>query len=344
MITLLLNPDEYMAAERIARIKASLGDAEMADLNTEEMDGRRVSAGEILGQASMMPFLTPQRLLIVRGYLTHLGKRMGQSKGTENAAYAEATDFLDGLAQVPDTCHLVLIDEVDKRRHLWKGFKPDGGGAKVAGLADLVKAGTMKLEELSTPDARDLAGWLQRRAKQKEIDIQGQAIQMLSTYVGPNLRQLDNELDKLAAYASGRAVTGADVRLLVSDASEALIWDMTDALSRRDGRKAMQALYELRKGDANAFYLLTMIARQYRVILQVKELARSLGSNETAIGKELGMHPFPVKKALGQSRSYSFDELEDILEQMLEADYAMKTGADLETTIDLMVAGLTQRT
>jgi len=344
MITLLLNPDEYMAAERMVQIKAELGDPEMADLNTADLDGPRTSASDILGQASMMPFLTPMRLLIVRGYLSHLDKRMGQSKGTENAAYSEATAILAGLTTLPDTCHVVFVESgVDKRRHLWKGFKPDGSGPKVAGLSDLVKAKTINLEELNTPDARAVEGWLQRRAKQKKIAIEGQAIQMLSTFVGPNLRQLDNELEKLATYASGRAVNAGDVRLLVSDASEALIWDMTDALSRRNGRKAMQALVELRKGDANAFYLLTMIARQYRVILQVKEAERSLGSNENAIGKQLGLHPFPVKKALDQSRSYSFDQLEDILEQMLEADYAMKTGADLETTIDLLVAGLTQR-
>lgn len=344
MITLLLNPDEYMASERLAKFKAALGDAEMADLNTEEVDGRRTSAGEILGQAGMMPFLTPQRLLIVRGFLGHLDKRMAQSKSPESAAYTEAAAFLTGLGDVPETCHLVLIDDsVDKRRHLWKGFKRDKAGPKVAGLADLVKAKTLSLEELNTPDARNVAGWIQRRATQKEIAIQGQAVQMLGTFVGPNLRQLDNELDKLAAYASGRAISGADVRLLVSDASEALIWDMTDALSRRDGRKAMQALYELRKGDANPFYLLTMIARQYRLILQVKEAARSLGNNENAIGKHIGEHPYPVKKALAQSRSYSFDQLEDILEQMLEADHAMKTGAEQETTIDLLVASLTQR-
>ncbi len=214
MITLLLNPDEYMAAERMAEFKAALGDPEMADLNTAEIDGPRTSASDILGQASMMPFLAPMRLLIVSGYLSHLDKRMGQSKGTDNAAYAEATSVLAGLIALPDTCHLIFLENaVDKRRHLWKGFKPDGGGAKVAGLADLVKTKTVALEELNTPDAGAVEGWLMRRAKQKKIAIDGQAIKMLSTFVGPNLRQLDNELEKLATYASGRAVSAGDVRL-----------------------------------------------------------------------------------------------------------------------------------
>jgi hypothetical protein len=36
-------------------------------------------------------------------------------------------------------------------------------------------------------------------------------------------------------------------------------------------------------------------------------------------------------------------ELDDIIERLLAADYAMKTGADVETEIDLLVAELTQR-
>ena len=61
---------------------------------------------------------------------------------------------------------------------------------------------------------------------------------MLSIYVGSDLRRLHLELDKLRSYASGRAITPADVQLLVSDTSEALIWDLTDAIGQRDGRKA----------------------------------------------------------------------------------------------------------
>jgi hypothetical protein len=46
MVLLLLNADEYLAAERIAAAKAALGDPEMASLNTAELTG---------GQASPQP-------------------------------------------------------------------------------------------------------------------------------------------------------------------------------------------------------------------------------------------------------------------------------------------------
>lgn len=347
MILLLLDCDEYLAAQRVAEIKAGMGDPEMAGLNTATLVGAQSSAGDLLGQAGMMPFLSERRLVIVEGYLSHLDKRMTASKSTESAAYGEAAKLLDGLAHVPDFTDLVFVDDkVDKRRALWRGFAPESDDgkrrAKIGGLSDLVKAGIVAQESLGTPDARALPGWILGRAKLKKITIEPRAVQMLAAYVGPNLRGLDNELDKLAAYAAGRGVTAEDVNLMVSDASEALIWSLTDALSVRNGRNAMLALTNLRRNDANAFYLLTMIARQYRIILKVKDAARRRGGGAAPddIAKELGEKSFPVQKALQQSAQYSHRHLVAIMNRLLEADFAMKTGADPDTEMDVLVAEL----
>lgn len=353
MIYLFLNCDEYLIAQSISNLKAALGDPEMADLNTTVLDGPKTDAGDILGQASMMPFLAAKRLILVHEYLSHLEKRMAASKNTGSAAYQEAAQFVEGLADLPESCDLVLFEHgVDKRRHVWKGFTLDSqekgqakaaGKRKILGWADLVKAKSVTLQELGAPDPKALPGYVHKRAQDKGIAIDGQAVKLLADYIGANLRQIDNELDKLATYARGRAVTGDDIKLLVSDASEALIWDLTDALSQRNGRNAMRSLYELRRSDANPFYLLTMIARQYRIIIKVKEAAATVGGNEYDIAKAVKESAYPVKKALQQSRQYTFPQLTNIMQKLLESDFAMKTGADPETELDVLIAELTIR-
>jgi DNA polymerase-3 subunit delta len=273
---------------------------------------------------------------------------MAASKAADSAAHTEAVRFLTGIVDLPDTCDLVLVDSaVDKRRLLWKGFTlPATDKApvrKVEGVEALTKRGNLILEELTTPDARTLPGWLQSYARSRNIALDGRAVQTLADFVGPNLRQLDNELEKLATYAGQRPITADDVKLLVSDASEALIWDLTDALSQRNGRRAMQCLYELRKGDANPFYLLTMIARQYRIMLKVKAAMRRGGGSEFDLAKITAEKPYSVKKAMTQVNNYSIQELIAIMDRLLEADYAMKTGTDPETEIDVLMAELTRK-
>ena len=347
MIYLFLDCDEYLATQRIRELKAAVGDAELADLNISEWDGGATNASEILGQAAMMPFLAARRLILVRGYLAHLEKRMSASKSTESAAHSEAAQFLLGLREVSDTCDLLLIENsLDKRRVIWKGFriKQQDVEREVPGLQALIADKTVVQEDLATPDVKTLPNWIQQQVRARKINIEPRAIQLLAGYVGNNLRQLDNELEKLSLYAGDRAVSADDVNLMVSDASEAMIWNLTDALSQRNPAKAMHALHALRRGDAHPIYLLTMIARQYRVILKVKDAMRThAGANEYDIAKVVRESPYPVKKAMQQVGSYSFTELVDLLDRFVIADNAMKTGADAETEIDLLIAELTQK-
>ena len=347
MVYLLLNCDEYLAAEHLATLKAALGDAEMADLNTTIVEGERIRAADVLAQANMMPFLAPRRLLLVNGYLDQLDKRMAASKNLESAAYVEATHLLEELPHTPDTCDLIFMDaSVDKRRHLWKGFSLPASekkpARKINGVEALAKAQQIKLEALAAPDAKTLPGWIQAHTKARKITVDGRAVQMLADFVGPNLRQLANEIEKLSTYAANRPIVADDVKLLVSDASEALIWDMTDALSQRNTRNAIHSLYELRRGDVNPFYLLTMITRQYRIMIKVKEAMRH-GGNEFDVAGRIGEKPYSAKKAMAQANKYSFQELETVMDRLLTADYAMKTGTDPETEIDLLIAELTRK-
>lgn len=352
MIRLFLNADEYLVYQRLAALKQTLGDADMVDLNTTNYDSS-ASAAQITSQAAMMPFLAEKRLLLVSGYLDALDKRMAASKDANSAAHSEAARLLGDLPTVPDSCELIFIDnQVDKRRGLWKGFtipakdgKPEH---KLAGLEAQGKAGTISIEELSPPDAKALPGWIQQRAKEKKIAIDGRAVQMMAEFVGADLRRLDNELEKLSLYSDGKPITPEAVKLMIADASEAVIWELTEAISQRNPRAAITALYELRQGpnassSGNPFYLLTMIARQFRTIIKVKDAMQTMSGDEFAVAKAIGESPYPVKKAMAQVGRYSWAELDRVMERLLHADYAMKTGADQETEIDLVVAELTKK-
>ena len=352
MIYLFLNADEYLAAQRLAELKAALGDPELASLNIAELGPSQVGPVRLLAEASLMPFLAPRRLLIVRGYLDSLDKRMAASKLPGGAAFQEAADLLARLRTVPDTCDLVFIDSaVDKRRGLFKGMVVSGGDAhgqaesKVPGLESLSKSGAVQLVELPTPDAKVLGAWIQQHARERKINIQPDAVALLATFVGRNLRQLDNELEKLSLYAYGRAITGADVRAMVADASEEMFWNLTDGMCQRNAGKAMRALRELRRGDQAPLALLGSIVRQYRLLIQVKTMmeqgVRAPDQIAAAIGEKKST--FPVEKAQKLVGLYSFAELDAIMERLLETDMAMKTGAAPDTVLDVLVADLTSR-
>jgi DNA polymerase-3 subunit delta len=157
--------------------------------------------------------------------------------------------------------------------------------------------------------------------------------------VGGNLRLLDQEITKLVTYTAGeRAITGEDVDAIVPYAQAVIIFDLVDALGQRNGRAAARTLHGLLDAGAAPLYLLAMIARQFRLLIQVKEL-QGLGVNQQGIVKTLGLHPFPARKLQAQAIRFNASQLETILRWILDADVAIKSGQmEPEAALDLLVA------
>ena len=363
MVHLFLNCDEYLAAGAIARLKEAMGDADLASLNTAEMAGERVSAMDILGEASMMPFLSERRMVIVTGYLAALHRRLRPGKsaaegdgdgsavsGAEPAAGSsalrEAAAFLDGLAHLPETADLVLVEpSLEATSPLFKGLtlEEKGDKKKIPGINDLAKSNAVTLHRLVTPTVRELPDWLRARTRELGLAVEPAAIQRLVVFVGNDLRRMENELVKLATFASGRPITAADVQLLVADDSEERVWALTDALTDRDGRRAFRAVAEL-SVDENPFGILAVIANSYRLIIRAKALMQRGLMGADSLADAMGMKgrsTFPVEKAMKAAPRYTAAQLDAIMERLFTANVAMVTGADQATELELLVADLT---
>lgn len=164
----------------------------------------------------------------------------------------------------------------------------------------------------------------------------------LAQVIGPgDLRLLDGEIAKLVTYAGpGRAVTPQDVAQLVPYVQQAVVFDLVDALGRREGRQAAILLHRLLDAGENPMGILAMVVRQFRLIILVKDLA-GRGENPASIAQTLGIHPFVARKLHTQSANFTLAQLERIYRYLLDLDVAIKTG-DMtpETALDLLVAGL----
>ena len=81
MIYLIHGDEEFLRAEALTDIKAALGPAEFAQLNTMEIDGARFTLADIHHACDVMPFLAPRRLVILSGALTAFARKAQRSQG-----------------------------------------------------------------------------------------------------------------------------------------------------------------------------------------------------------------------------------------------------------------------
>lgn len=318
--------DEFTCSERLAELKEKMGDPAMADLNTTVLDGSQVSLAELKLASDTMPFMSDRRLVIVDGLLSKLEPGEGKERAPWQEEYLE--ELVAYLKQLPGTTRLVFVEE-----------KTIGEDNPVHRLALADERGFVK--EFELPSRGELGHWIEERAKAKGAQIEPAAARELANFVGDNLRLLDQELGKLIAYTDGaRPISRDDVHLLTSYVREANIFHMVDALGRRDGQRASKLLHRLLDDGQHPLALLGMIVRQFRIMIQVKELAgRGLGTR--AIGARLGLPNFVVEKELRQARGFSIAQLEGIYHKLLETDLAIKTGQmDAVLALDMLVVGL----
>jgi DNA polymerase-3 subunit delta len=84
-----------------------------------------------------------------------------------------------------------------------------------------------------------------------------------------------------------------------------------------------------------------MFTRQFRLLIQVKELADE-GKRPQTISQELKLHNFVVGKLYQQCQGFSLTQLEQIYRHLLDIDVEVKTGRnDMTTALNLLVAALT---
>jgi DNA polymerase-3 subunit delta len=320
MLYIFHGPDDFSRAEKIAELKTAVGDPAAAELNITTLEGQGLTLSDIRRDADAMPFLAEKRLVIVTGYL----KSVGENKEAQQA-------LVDYLGKLSPTTDLVLVENetLSKRHPVLK--EAAAIGAEISHFGEL--------------DSRNLQPWIAKRARERGAAIEPRAVEMLGRLVGPNLRVLDNELEKLALYVTDRRpITAADVELLVPYTEEAEKFGMSNAIGRRDARLAYDQMRKALEEGRHPMAILGGIAAQIRALIEVKDMAgRGMSAREIANVKGW-KSDYAAKMRLREAANFSMERLEQIMEMLLEADLAIKTGRmEQSLALDTLIARLCSR-
>jgi DNA polymerase-3 subunit delta len=310
--------DDLTKTERLKSLLSRHGDMAMLELNTTRFSGQ-VSINALRQASETVPFLSPIRIVIISNlFSTNPGKEY-------------IRDLQAFLPNLPDTTRLIFLESKTLRKN-----------HPLIILAEQSDQG--RVLNFPLPEGSQLTRWIEQQAEKDGGEISPRAAHLLASLVGNDLRILENEIQKLVAhkaFSSPKTIEAEDVALLSPYVAEASIFDLVDALGNRNERMAA-ALYQQKLDEgADPFYLFSMFVRQFRLLIQVKELAIEEYAPH-AISQEMGIHDFVAGKLYKQTRRFSMEELEQIYRHLLEIDVAVKNGeAEIRTALDLLIAQLT---
>jgi DNA polymerase-3 subunit delta len=198
---------------------------------------------------------------------------------------------------------------VDKRKKIYKTIEKHG-----------------QVVEFSTLKPADIRRWLDKQARLEGKKIESGAVDALLTRAGRDLTALHSQMEKLIDHAGEDSVITLDaVKALTAAPLEESVFNVIDAIGEKNPWKAVSGLHDLLLGNENPQMILSMAARQFRLLLQVKD-ALAGGCSFSELAGATGIHPFVAKKIHQQSKGFDAGQLIQAIHKLHKIDEDVKGG------------------
>jgi DNA polymerase III subunit delta len=231
--------------------------------------------------------------------------------GEKSRVKHEVDDLLSYIESPTEETTLIFDvnnEKLDKRKKLVKS---------------LIKNKSTKVFE-SKP-LKNVQYWIEKRFEVVGIKVTAEIITLISQQLGNSLFLLDSEINKLAAACgTNQTLDTYTVESLLSRTLENDVFKLIDRIAKKQ-KSAINLLDDLFKMGEDPIKILLLMARQYRIMLQVK-LFEKKGYKISSIAGLVKIAPFVAKIASEQAREYEVDELFGKLQECSVLDSQMKTG------------------
>lgn len=339
--------DEFAVSNAAAALESNLGNEALKEANTTRLDGRTFDLDSLMSAVSPMPFLAERRIVYLADYVSRLDQTAvndgSGSDAPKKRRLEERRKFLEYLESVPPTTALVLLE----RFSLPSKIRDDRYTHWLLEWAERTPV-TVYEENFPRPGYR-MDNWIFEKAEKSGGQFTRQAAAELAQMVEDDTRLADQEIHKLLDYVDyARPVQPEDVSLLTVDTSQANIFAMVDALGNRQGGTALGILQRLLDQASHA-YVFSMVVRQFRFLLLVREILDSGGGKnqvrEGLIFLQSNRRALPdwlAGRLIGQANKFSIDELEQIYQRLLDIDEDNKNGlVPLDLAMEMLISQVT---
>jgi DNA polymerase-3 subunit delta len=294
---LFYGDEEFLMNRALTRLEVALTDRAGEPPSKVVRDAQEVELAEFLAESRAATLWGPGQLLILRRVDTYPAPQL-----------KAITGYLDHPAP---RAWVVLLAEGLKSREVEKHAVWGRLAREEAAL------GFHRLRE------GELHQWLSREARQLGKNLTLAAAQRLVEMVGNNLAELSQELEKLALFAGPEnTLTPALVTQLASHSRTYNIFALVDALGAPGFHQRLTSLGHLMDLGEHPAKILGMLARQLRLLIQVKE---GVGANPAELASRLKVSPYKVKSLAQQGARFSDAALKAHLAMLHRVDLSLKT-------------------
>jgi len=341
MIYFVYGEDSYRAKRKLEEIIEGYKKIHKSGLNLIYIDAKEPASAKGFGEAKkdfkdfysnlkITSMFAEKKLIILKNIFS-------------DAKFQE--DFLENIKNLEDIKDIIVIYEdglADQRTKFFKALQKcakcqEFNFLQPAMLKKWIVQEFEKNPPSPPPSHKASDGQGKATEGQGKIRINPDALDLLVGFVGNDLWQMSNEINKLSNYRIGSVIRKEDVELLVKPNIENDIFKTIDALASKDKKQALFLLHKHLENGDSPLYLLSMISYQFRNLLSIKEM-QDLQKPYAIIVKNSGLHPFVAQKSYYLGSQFSMEKLKKIYQKIFQVDSDIKTGKiEPELALDLLL-------
>jgi DNA polymerase-3 subunit delta len=333
MIIFLYGEDTFRSREKLKEFKEKfLRDVDPSGNSLMTVNGGETTMEKINEALTSSSLFVQKRMVIIENIFANKDKSI----------YDQVYEYLRAKEKEQENIIIFWDETSGEKKSTNKLFKYLSKSPNLKQNKKLVQ----NFKNLSNTEA---TAWVKKRVKNLGGKISNKASLTLTSFFGSDLWQLNNEVQKLVNFKLGQdkglikgaetaEITEKDVEDLSRGKVDENIFALTDAISNKNKALALKLFEQEFEAGVADTYLMHMIIRQFKILLQVRQ-SLDQGYTSRKIINELKLHPFVVQKSLNQVRAFSLEILKKIIKQLILIDKKIKTGqTDIKTGISLLIA------
>lgn len=198
-------------------------------------------------------------------------------------------------------------------------------------------------QEFKNYTGSELSNFIKNELDHYNLKIDNKEMQLLIAITGNNPWNVYNEIKKIAHYKfseEDKKVSQQDIEKISSEIFSENIFNFTDAISVKNTKQALKLLEEQYLAGSEPDYILTMLLRQFKILLQIRELLDQ-NYNSQKIISALKLKPFIVNKGINQAKNFESQTIKKIINKLSEIEINNRSGlTNIKANLGLIIAKL----
>lgn len=314
--------ESYLRESSLQKIRQMLVPSGFEEFNYHRLNGKNLSMQELTETVEAMPMMAERTLVVVTDCdIFKLGE------DARNALIALLEDF-------PEYCCLIFVyEQIEYKSN--KVYKK---------LCDVLnrKARVVKFE---AAERGKLIHWIRNHFRSHGQDIDVRTAEHLIFTCGTLMTGLLPEIEKISAYATHRDITVEDINAVADPILSAVVFDMTNAVTRGDYDRASDILGQLLKKHEEPFLILSVLGKELRRLYTAR-LALDSGKDRAWLMDLWNMRSdYPARLLMDAARKTTREWCAESLRLCEKLDKRMKSekGFDEEGELKLFLMQLARR-